>query len=85
MDLGTDVSGPIAAAQRAAIEALLGQRELAPRQRERLEMVKAAWLRADVATHLETTPSLGQVWHWGGSGTGSASNRRCRRQGPTAA
>ena len=50
MELGTDVSGPITAAQRAAVEALLAQRELAPRQRERLEMVKAAWLGADVAT-----------------------------------
>ena len=50
MDLGTDVSGPITTAQRVAVEALLGQRELAPRQRERLEMVKAAWLGADVAT-----------------------------------
>lgn len=50
MELGTDVSGPIAAAQRAAVETRLGRRDLAPRQRERLEMVKAAWLGADVAT-----------------------------------
>jgi transposase len=48
MELGTDVTGPIAAAQRAAVEALLAQRALAPRQRERLEMVKAAWLGAEV-------------------------------------
>jgi len=50
MELGTDVSGPIAAAQQAAVEALLRQRDLPPRQRERLEMVKAAGLGADVAT-----------------------------------
>lgn len=50
MELGTAVGGPIAPAQRAAVEALLGRRDLAPRQRERLEMVKAVWLGADVAT-----------------------------------
>jgi transposase len=50
MERGTDVTGPITAAQQAAVEALLAQRELAPRQRERLEMVKAAGLGADVAT-----------------------------------
>ena len=49
MELGTDVTGPIAAAQQAAVEALLRQRDLPPRQRERLEMVKAAWLGEDVA------------------------------------
>jgi transposase len=50
MERGMDVTGPIAPAQQAAVEALLRQRELPPRQRERLEMVKAAWLGADVAT-----------------------------------
>ena len=50
MDMGTDVTGPISPAQRAAVEALLAQRELAPRWRERLEMVKAAWLGEDVTT-----------------------------------
>lgn len=49
MESGIDVSGPIAPAQQAAVEALLAQRALAPRQRERLEMVKAAGLGADVA------------------------------------
>ena len=49
MELGTDLTGPIASAQRAVVETLLAQRALAPRQRERLEMVKAAWLGADVA------------------------------------
>jgi transposase len=49
MELGTEITGPIAAAQRAAVEALLAHRALAPRQRERLEMVKAAWLGADIA------------------------------------
>ena len=50
MELGTDVAGPIAVAQQAVVEALLRQRDLPPRQRERLEMVKAAGLGADVAT-----------------------------------
>jgi transposase len=50
MEDGRAVTGPITAAQQAAVEALLGQRDLAPRQRERLEMVKAAWLGSDVAT-----------------------------------
>jgi transposase len=50
MELGTDVTGPITAAQQATVEARLKQRDLAPRHRERLEMVKAAWLGADVAT-----------------------------------
>ena len=49
MERGTDLTGPIAPAQQAAVEALLAQRELPPRQRERLEMVKAAWFGADVA------------------------------------
>jgi Winged helix-turn helix len=49
MERGIDVTGPIAPTQQAAVEALLAQRELAPRQRERLEMVKAAWLGQEVA------------------------------------
>jgi transposase len=49
MDRGIDVTGALTAAQQTAIETLLRQRDLAPRQRERLEMVKAAWLGADVA------------------------------------
>jgi transposase len=49
MELGMEVTGPIAPAQRAAVEALLHQRDLPPRQRERLEMVKAAWLGAEIA------------------------------------
>jgi transposase len=50
MERGLDLTGPIAAEQRTMVEARLAQRELAPRQRERLEMVKAAWLGEDVAT-----------------------------------
>jgi transposase len=50
MEMGTDLSGPITAAQRAAVEGLLARRDLAPRWRERLEMVKAAWLGQEVAT-----------------------------------
>lgn len=49
MEVGTDVTGPITVEQQAAVEALLRQRDLPPRQRERLEMVKAAWLGADLA------------------------------------
>jgi transposase len=43
-----DLTGPIAAGTQAAVDALLRQRDLSPRQRERLEMVKAAWLGEDV-------------------------------------
>ena len=50
MERGTDVTGPIAPETQAAVDALLRQRDLSPRQRERLEMVKAAWLGSDVAT-----------------------------------
>ena len=50
MERGLDVTGPITAEQRAAVAALLARRELASRLRERLEMVKAAWLGEDVAT-----------------------------------
>ena len=49
MELGSDVTGPISLAQRAAVETLLAGRDLAPRRRERLEMVKGAWLGHDVA------------------------------------
>ena len=49
MTLGTELTGPIDLAQRATIEALLHERELAPRVRERLEMVKGAALGWDVA------------------------------------
>ena len=50
MERGIDLTGPITAEQRAAVEAVLARREVAPRQRERLEMVKASWLGEDVAT-----------------------------------
>ena len=50
MEHGVEVMGPIMAEQRAAAEGLLARRELAPRQRERLETVKASWLGEDVAT-----------------------------------
>src|SRR3954453_16558745 len=50
MDRGTDVTGPVTNEQQAAVDAQLRRRALSPRQRERLEMVKAAWLGQDVAT-----------------------------------
>lgn len=50
MEPGTERTGPISPARRAAVEALLAERDLAPRLRERLEMVKGAWLGDDVAT-----------------------------------
>jgi transposase len=49
MERGIDLTGPIAAEQQAAVKAVLARRDLAPRQRERLEMVKASWLGEDVA------------------------------------
>lgn len=50
MDHGIEVTGPISPGQQAAVLAVLRQRDLPVRQRERLEMVKAAGLGADVAT-----------------------------------
>jgi transposase len=50
MERGREVTGPIAVEQQAAVEALLRRRDLPPRQRERLEMVKGAWLGAEIAT-----------------------------------
>lgn len=50
MEVGTDLTGPIAPAQRAAVEARLRGRDLPPRARERLEMVKGAALGWDVPT-----------------------------------
>src|SRR5690349_2198436 len=50
MDQGRDGMGAIDPAQRAAVEARLAQRALAPRVRERLEMVKGAALGWEVAT-----------------------------------
>lgn len=50
MVLGTDVTGPIDAVRRATVEALLRERDLTPRVRERLEMVKGAALGWDLAT-----------------------------------
>lgn len=50
MERGIDVTGPITAEQQAAVETVLARRELAPRWRERLEMVKAAWLGEELAT-----------------------------------
>src|SRR6266540_2866174 len=49
MELGTDVTGPISLEQRAAVEARLRERDLTPRVRERLEMVKGAALGWDLA------------------------------------
>lgn len=49
MEPGGDLTGPLSLAQRAAVEAMLGERDLAPRLRERLEMVKGAALGWDVA------------------------------------
>src|SRR5262245_52228894 len=48
MEPGTDLTGPIGPAQWAAVEALLRDRGLAPRVRERLEMVKGAALGWDL-------------------------------------
>jgi transposase len=50
MTEGTDLTGTVDLAQRATVEALLRERDLAPRLRERLEMVKGAALGWDVAT-----------------------------------
>jgi transposase len=49
MEDGDDLIGLVSPAQRATAEALLRERDLAPRLRERLEMVKGAALGWDVA------------------------------------
>jgi hypothetical protein len=49
MERAIDVTGARAPVQRAAVAALLAPRALAARQRERLEMVKAAWLGEEIA------------------------------------
>jgi transposase len=50
MDGGSAATGPLAAERRTAVEAMLARRDLAPRVRERLEMVKGSALGWDVAT-----------------------------------
>ena len=50
MECGSEETGPTTPVQQAAVEALLGQRALASRQRERLEMVQAAGLGEDIDT-----------------------------------
>lgn len=50
MERGLELTGPLAGERQAALTALLARRELAPRQRERLEMVKAAWLGETMGT-----------------------------------
>jgi len=49
MEQGIELTGPISPAQQATVEALLRERGLNPRVRERLEMVKGAALGWDVA------------------------------------
>ena len=49
MERGTDVTGPITVEQQARVEAWLRHRDLSPRYRERLEMVKAAGRGEEVA------------------------------------
>jgi len=65
MERGIDVTGPIGLVPQAAVEALLRQRDLPARQRERLEMVKAAGLGADIAAIAQwsgRTPRTVQRW-----------------------
>jgi transposase len=65
MERGIEMTGPIAPETQAAVEALLRQRDLSPRQRERLEMVKAAGMGSDVATIARwsgRTPRTGRRW-----------------------
>jgi transposase len=51
--------------ERAAVEAALRRRDLAPRVRERLEMVKAAWLGEDVAAIARWSGrTAATVRHW---------------------
>jgi len=52
-------------AQRQEIAPLLQRRDLAPRQRERLEMVKAVALRQDIATNWLRTLRKGRAYAYG--------------------
>ena len=64
MDTETTII-PVTAAQREAVERMLRERALAPRLRERLEMVKAASLGADweaIAAWSGRTPRT--IRHW---------------------
>jgi len=65
MEDGDDLSGLVSPAQRAAVEAMLGSRDLAPRLRERLEMVKGAavgWDLAAIAAWSGRTPRTVRRW-----------------------
>ena len=65
MEDGDDLSGLVSPAQRAAVEAMLSTRDLAPRLRERLEMVKGAaagWDVAVIAAWSGRTPRTVRRW-----------------------
>src|SRR5215211_194997 len=65
MDGGDELSGLVSPAQRATVEAMLGTRDLAPRLRERLEMVKGAalgWNVAAIAAWGGRTPRTVRRW-----------------------
>jgi transposase len=65
MDAEDDLAGLVSPAQRAAVEALLGARDLAPRLRERLEMVKGAalgWDLSAIAAWCGRTPRTVRRW-----------------------
>ncbi len=65
MDDGDDLIGLVSPAQRATVEAMLGRRDLAPRLRERLEMVKGAaagWDVAAIAAWCGRTPRTVRRW-----------------------
>jgi transposase len=56
---------PVTEEQRRSVEALLRRPDLAPRQRERLEMVKAVSLGQDLATIVQWTGRTPRtVQHW---------------------
>jgi transposase len=65
MEAGSELAGPVPPGQRAAVEALLRRGDLPPRVRERLEMVKGAWLGfevAAIATWCGRTPRTVRRW-----------------------
>ena len=75
---------PVTAAERAAVEAQLRRRDLAPRLRERLEMVKAAALGQDIAAIARWSGrSPRRVQHWLGQfrAGGSAARADAPRPG----
>src|SRR5215208_3051068 len=90
MEDGDDLTGWVSPTQRATVEAMLGGRDVAPRLRERLEMVKGAalgWDVAAIAAWCGRTPRTVRRWlaaargRDGPGGVGGGCRRRSTQAG----